>query len=138
MGGKKFLVVHVVEMAAIPTGTAVLAPPEGSASLLPGRIELPEDRLRVVSGLADASQALGLITRNGVLPDFAIELVIGKDGRMLGSTVVTAPAGSASIIAKAARKLVFEPFTLLGEPVEVTSTVHHRNNPSATDAPTVF
>ncbi|MEO7029096.1 MAG: hypothetical protein ABI147_06805 [Acidobacteriaceae bacterium] len=137
-GGKKSLSIHIAELGPIPSAAATPTAPESNATLIAGRIALPEDRLHVVDGLAAASQSLRLLANSGVLPDFAVELVVGKDGRVLESSAPTAPPGIATTLAKAARKLVFEPFTVLGEPVEVSTTVHHRSKPSDTDAATIF
>jgi hypothetical protein len=114
------VVIHVTEIGAPAANAARPQAPEGSTGPLGGRIVVPVDRLHQVGGQLELS---GSAQSDLEGADFTVKAVIGKDGHVLEATMIKGPPSVATPLAKAARKLIFAPFTVLGEPVEVETTV---------------
>jgi hypothetical protein len=125
------LTISVTDAGLVAPNSPPPAAPEGSTGPLGGRVELPFDRLHQVGGQLDLQRS-EMIELAG--SDLAIKAVIGKDGHVLEATMVKGPAGLGNTVAKAARKLIFAPFTVLGEPVEVETTVTSQLDLSAASA----
>jgi hypothetical protein len=117
--GKESVHIHILEANPLAPGAAVPAPPEGAAPLA-GRIELPQGRMQPISGLREAMASIDERPAPGTVVE--IKVVIGKDGHVLESSAVSGSPDLAASVARAARKVVYEPFTILGTPVEVVTT----------------
>jgi len=57
-----------------------------------------------------------------------VQVVIGKDGRVVSAHAVAGPANAYKAAEETVRKWVFQPYLVLGEPVEVESKVQLQNN----------
>jgi hypothetical protein len=57
-----------------------------------------------------------------------LQVVIGKDGHVLSAHAVSGPSDAYKAAEDIARKWVFQPYYVLGEPVEVESKVQFQNN----------
>jgi len=58
----------------------------------------------------------------------AVELVIGKDGHVLSAQAVSGPAAAFSAAESTARKWLFQPYLVGGEPAEVETTIMMSKN----------
>jgi hypothetical protein len=118
--GKESVHIHILDAGPLAPDAAVPAPPEAGTAPLGGRIELPPGRMQPISGLREAMASIDERPAPGTVVE--IKVVIGKDGHVLESTVVSGPPDLAATVARAARKVVYDPFTILGTPVEVVTT----------------
>jgi hypothetical protein len=57
-----------------------------------------------------------------------VQVVIGADGRVVSAQAVTGPSNAYKVAEDTVRKWVFQPYLVLGEPVEVESKVQLQNN----------
>lgn len=57
-----------------------------------------------------------------------VQVVIGKDGHVISAHAVTGPSNAFKAAEDTVRKWVFQPYLVLGEPVEVESKVQLQNN----------
>jgi hypothetical protein len=119
--GNDSILIHVLDVGS-PPANMVLSASGDSKGPLGGRIELPEGRIFPISGYHEAIQSLMMRADAQVQGEVALKLVVGRDGHVLESTVVSGPPELTENVARFARKMVFEPFTILGSPVEVVTT----------------
>ena len=57
-----------------------------------------------------------------------VEIVIGKDGRVISAHAATGPSNAYKAAENTVRKWTFQPYLVLDEPVEVESKVVLNNN----------
>jgi hypothetical protein len=121
--GKPYMTVRVLELNALAPDNVAFTAPAGSSGPLGGRIVLPPERMEIIGGKLDLphSRMSDLTTAN-----FSFKVIIGKDGHVIDSTTISAPPGLSAAVAKAPRKLIFAPFTILGTPVEVETTLEEK------------
>jgi hypothetical protein len=116
--GKPIMTVKVLGVDTPSAATPRPTPPEG-ATLLTGPVELPSGRMRTIAGTREANEIIGQkLTRDSKI-DIEAVLTVGKDGKVSDVKVVHSEPPIAPQIIKAGRKLEFEPFTILGDPVDV-------------------
>jgi outer membrane biosynthesis protein TonB len=57
-----------------------------------------------------------------------VQIVIGTDGHVVSAQAVTGPSKAYKAAEDTVRKWIFQPYLVLGEPVEVESKVQLQNN----------
>lgn len=116
--GKAFLKIHVEEVEPIAQAAdSLFNPPTGSKGPIAGRISLPS----ATFGDYVLSRAISAFPR-GVHGRVTVNIVVGKDGRVIQAEAVDGPAELRAAAVEAIRKYQFRPFLVLDQPVEVESS----------------
>lgn len=118
--GKSLFTAQVLQLNAIPGGTAAPEPSQDSTGPLRGPIEPPADWVRIASGEAEYREAI----MHAVPPNQATEVKTRIDldpsGHVRHVEIESGPPQLSAVVAKATYKLTFEPIEILGTPVEAT------------------
>ncbi len=122
--GKPFLALHVQTLEPLQPGDAVFEPPTDA-------VKPPPQRIRISASLAQTYLVQGvapdyplLAEHAGVQGTVVLQVLIGADGRVLQSNVVSAPSkdlGMAGV--DAVRRWTYRPYRANGEALEVVTEV---------------
>jgi hypothetical protein len=122
-GGKLYLRLRVQRLELAPEVTDAEFIPPVDAKKLGGQI---------VSGVHPTVLRTSFPAWPGSLRQqqfsVTLEIVIGKDGHVASAHAISGPPSAYKAAEKTARKFVYKPYLVLGEPAEVTTQIFFSNN----------
>jgi hypothetical protein len=120
-GGKPFLKIRLAKIEPVPQlDTAVLSPPPGSPGPITGPVTVPAFLLASKPVKREFPHF-----PKGVRGKVTVKFTVNKEGRDIKAEATEGPPDLRKPVEEAVKKSQFQPFLILGKPVEAESTTFY-------------
>ncbi len=116
-GGKPYLKIQLAKLEPAQSDSALLSPPPGSPGPLTGPVEVPPFLL-----VRKPAQLSFPHFPRGIHGKVTVKFTINKEGIVTSAQAIDGPEELRQTAEEQTRKSQFQPFLILGKPVEVVST----------------